>query len=290
MKKTFRKVSNRIHKFFKFKKENTIAIEQDNLSINNIVSEFILNETNLDLTQIVLRRSSETNSLQREQRNEVDLDTLTNRNVNEDVTLFSRAQVKENPHICEALTDVDLSSKANSLLIPEVNIKSDTFESCDCPVCLEVMENTYKTTCDHIFCSKCIIKMFKNKSNIFCPLCRTKLLESNDITKILRPVYDIPENPDFSFISDGCERNSLLKAYNTITRMNMWSFLKNYDPNPELGFMFDENNEINNIKDQIDIDNDNFHSGISLALTMRHMNYISKHGFILYKESLGVYE
>jgi len=152
----------------------------------------------------------------------------------------------------------------------------------NCPVCLEKMDNIYSTICNHIFCSKCIIKMLKNKECINCPLCRSKL-KNNEITKIIKPIYDIPENPDFSFIVSMCDKNSLIKAYDSINKINKWLFLKNYEPNPELGFIFDENEEINYIKRKI-IDDNELHSGISLALTMRHMDFIAKNGFSEYKE------
>jgi hypothetical protein len=162
----------------------------------------------------------------------------------------------------------------------------DSYKNYTCPVCLDKMDIIYSTACDHIFCSKCIIKMFKNKEAICCPLCRTEL-QNDKVTKIMRPIYDIPENPDFSFIDSECDRNSLVKAYATINRLDKWKFLKNYEPNPELGFMFDGNEEINNIKMKI-IDDNQLHSGISLGLTMRHMSYIARYGFTEYKESLDI--
>ena len=145
------------------------------------------------------------------------------------------------------------------------------------------MGNTYKTECDHIFCSKCTIKIFQNRDIICCPLCRTKL--KNNITKIIRPIYDIPENPDFSFINNENEKLMLTNAYNTVTLMDKWLFLRNYEPDPRLGFIFDQNDEINIIQSQIMINYNDLHSGTTLGLTMRHMHHIAKYGFTEYKNA-----
>jgi len=178
----------------------------------------------------------------------------------------------------------DIPDSVNDISEPLNDINSDENNYLECPICLEKMENTYKTTCNHIFCSKCTNKMFQNKSNICCPLCRTKL-ENNNVTKIIRPIYDIPENPDFTFISNENEKLMLINAYNTITNMDKWNYLRNYEADPLLGFMFNQNDEINIIKGQINLDYNDLHSGVSLALTMRNMYIIAKYGFTEYRES-----
>ena len=72
------------------------------------------------------------------------------------------------------------------------------------------------------------------------------------------------------------EQKMFLCAYNTITRMEKWDFLKNYEP-PELsGFMFDRNATVNEIMSQIAEDYNYGHSGSSMAFTMRKMQEIAK--------------
>jgi hypothetical protein len=191
--------------------------------------------------------------------------------------------------ILEPVNDIlepvnDILEPVNDIPEPVNDINSNENNYLECPICLEKMENIYKTTCNHIFCSKCTNKMFQNESNICCPLCRTKL-ENNNVTKIIRHIYDIPENPDFTFINNEREKSMLINAYNTITNMDKWLYLRNYEPDPLLGFMLDQNDEINIIKYQINVDYNELHSGVSLALTMRNMYIIAKYGFTEYREA-----
>jgi hypothetical protein len=70
------------------------------------------------------------------------------------------------------------------------------------------------------------------------------------------------------------EREMLTSAYNVITRMEMWDFLKRYKVDPNKGFMFDNNDVIGKIMSNIANDYDN-HSGCSMAYTMRVMEKIA---------------
>ena len=70
------------------------------------------------------------------------------------------------------------------------------------------------------------------------------------------------------------EREMLTSAYNVITRMEMWDFLKRYKVDPNKGFMFDNNDVIGRIMLNIANDYDN-HSGSSMAYTMRVMEKIA---------------
>jgi hypothetical protein len=75
---------------------------------------------------------------------------------------------------------------------------------------------------------------------------------------------------------DEQERKMFLSAYNTITQMEMWDFIKNYEPPETTGFMFDRNPTILSILDKI-AENYNYnHSGGSMAFTMRKMQEIAK--------------
>jgi hypothetical protein len=102
-------------------------------------------------------------------------------------------------------------------------------------------------------------------------------------------IYDIPSNPDFNFIEDERTKLMLSSAYNTISNMEMWQFLKKYELDITKGFIFNINNEINKIQSQININYDDLHSGCSLGFTMQHMNYIAKNGFDNYKLYISYY-
>mgnify|MGYP001433894682 CR=1 FL=1 len=75
---------------------------------------------------------------------------------------------------------------------------------------------------------------------------------------------------------DEQDRKMFLSAYNTITPMEMWDFIKNYEPPETTGFMFDRTPTLLSILDKI-AENYNYnHSGGSMAFTMRKMQEIAK--------------
>ena len=72
------------------------------------------------------------------------------------------------------------------------------------------------------------------------------------------------------------DRKMLTSAYDTITQMEMWDFIKNYEPPENCGFMFDKNPTVHNIMNKI-AENYNYnHSGSSIAFTMRKMQEMAK--------------
>jgi len=75
---------------------------------------------------------------------------------------------------------------------------------------------------------------------------------------------------------DEQEKKMLQSAYDVISNMEMWDFLKNYTPPEDTGFMFDNNSKINDIQEQIQIQYNYNHSGCSMAYTMRKMEEIAK--------------
>lgn len=94
---------------------------------------------------------------------------------------------------------------------------------------------------------------------------------------------DYPTNPSFDFIDCKGEREMLKNAYNTITKLNKWDFIRNYIPNEKKGFTFDNNSQIVEIMNVIN-DNYTLHSGCSLGCTMRVMHKISLYGYEKFKE------
>lgn len=71
------------------------------------------------------------------------------------------------------------------------------------------------------------------------------------------------------------ERDMFVSAYETITCLEAWEFLKEYNPPENTGFMFDTNPEVTRIKNEI-VNAYDSHSGSSLASTMRMMQQIAK--------------
>jgi len=88
--------------------------------------------------------------------------------------------------------------------------------------------------------------------------------------------------PDFSFVND-VYREMIINAYITINRIDAWEWLKNFEPNPEEGFMFSTDITAKKIMKQIAVDFDDHDIG-SLARTMRTLELIAKYGFKKFHE------
>ena len=101
-------------------------------------------------------------------------------------------------------------------------------------------------------------------------------------SELLEPV-DIPENPDFSFLSE-CEKNMIHSAYTTVSRLNKWDYMRRYEPSNQSGFVFDRDPIIDEISGAIESDYGG-HSGSSIGYTMRCIQYIAQNGFEKYKEN-----
>jgi hypothetical protein len=71
------------------------------------------------------------------------------------------------------------------------------------------------------------------------------------------------------------EKLMIISAYKTVSQMEETEFLKNYNPPLDKGFMWDDNNTVIKIMNKIH-DNNDCHSGASLAYTMRWLQYILK--------------
>jgi hypothetical protein len=73
------------------------------------------------------------------------------------------------------------------------------------------------------------------------------------------------------------EKEMYVSAYFTINYLDAWSIIRDYGDNIENNFMYASNEKIDYIKYSLNTNYDG-HSGSSLALTIRKMIYISKHG------------
>ena len=81
----------------------------------------------------------------------------------------------------------------------------------------------------------------------------------------------------FEFVTDEHTRRMFVSAYHTITRLEKWSYLREYVVDPEKGFMMSREPSIVSLI--IEIDNDyGGHSGGSMSVTLRHMQFLAKYG------------
>tara|TARA_B110000908_G_scaffold172059_1_gene237355 strand:- start:1573 stop:1875 length:303 start_codon:yes stop_codon:yes gene_type:complete len=79
----------------------------------------------------------------------------------------------------------------------------------------------------------------------------------------------------------GCDfRNELLDMAQTITRLELWEWMKNYTPLENKGFMFMSESEKDMISNGL---KSNQHSGATFAHCMRCMEFIAKEGFDKFK-------
>lgn len=91
---------------------------------------------------------------------------------------------------------------------------------------------------------------------------------------------------DFSFISDEFTRNIISNGYSAVNQLELWSWLKTYEPEEGRGFMWSNHPNISNIGNKMEsLPNPPGHSGSSFAFTMRHLQYIAKNGIDSYKTS-----
>ena len=85
---------------------------------------------------------------------------------------------------------------------------------------------------------------------------------------------------NFSFISDALTREALTNTYNAVDKLNMWSFLKTFEPPSDKGYMFSSSPELYLIS--AECENTYGHSGASWGFSMRHIEYIAKNGWSQY--------
>jgi hypothetical protein len=89
---------------------------------------------------------------------------------------------------------------------------------------------------------------------------------------------------DFSFIRDPHTRHMVSNGYTAVNQLELWKWMKEYIPENDKGFMFSDHPYINRIMAKMEsLPNPPGHSGSSFAVTMRHLEYIAKHGLDEYK-------
>lgn len=76
-----------------------------------------------------------------------------------------------------------------------------------CPICYDHIEQVTLTKCSHIFCSDCISEYSKGKTEIECPMCRTKLNTSKDIGYSIESEPNDPDSEGESNIASDYEEH-----------------------------------------------------------------------------------
>ncbi len=90
--------------------------------------------------------------------------------------------------------------------------------------------------------------------------------------------------PDFSFTKFPSDAEMLSSAYSVITNLEKWDFLRNYIVEPGNGFCLDRNPIVMEIMDEI-CEKHPVHSGSTMGITMRSMEYIAKHGLCNFRRT-----
>lgn len=86
----------------------------------------------------------------------------------------------------------------------------------------------------------------------------------------------------FLYITDKHSREMLVNAWNAITEVDMWNYMRNKC----YSYMLSNDREIDIIYNKMEELGYNGHSGCSFAWTMRQMQYIAQHGEEKYAEEI----
>jgi len=90
---------------------------------------------------------------------------------------------------------------------------------------------------------------------------------------------------DFSFINDSMTRNNMENGHAAVSQLELWSWLKTFEPSENTGFMFSSHPNVTQIGNKMhSLPDSPGHSGCSFAFTMRHLQYIAKNGMEKYKQ------
>jgi len=84
-----------------------------------------------------------------------------------------------------------------------------------------------------------------------------------------------PKPGDFSFLTNVSDRIAYDELYRAVTKADAWSWLKE-DPGSG-GFMFNTSNNMERIYKNMD--DNHCHSGSSLAICLRQMQFIARNGW-----------
>jgi len=158
----------------------------------------------------------------------------------------------------------------------------------ECAICLTpyTHQQKYVTPCHHEFCIACVQRMVHTRPchpthPCTCPLCRQQFLyytpNPPSRTKLPFDLANYPPDIELDLVNDPMTRRMLEDAYRTITQEQKWQILYNYDPQQHQSFMMTRDFGILEIMMSIN-ENHPYHSGFSVALTMRNMHTIAHYG------------
>ena len=82
-------------------------------------------------------------------------------------------------------------------------------------------------------------------------------------------------------IKDEWSRKMIQDGIKTLNRLEAWYLLRNFIPEEKQGFIFNRDEKIKNIMSEIEKDYGG-HSGSSMAITCRHLEFIAKNGIHQY--------
>lgn len=89
---------------------------------------------------------------------------------------------------------------------------------------------------------------------------------------------------EFLYIKDNNTREILVNAWNSITQLDLWNYMKQV----QYSYMLSDDKEISAIFSKIEELGYNGHSGCSFVWTMRQMQYIAQHGEEKYAKQIIV--
>lgn len=87
----------------------------------------------------------------------------------------------------------------------------------------------------------------------------------------------------FLYVHDENSREMLVNAWNAITEVDMWNYMRN----DCYSYMLSNDKQISIISDKMEELGYNGHSGCSFGWTMRQMQYIAQHGEEKYAEEIS---
>ena len=92
---------------------------------------------------------------------------------------------------------------------------------------------------------------------------------------------------DFTFIPDAHTRGMISNGYFAVSQLELWDWMKNFNPKSDEGFMFTKHPNAYRIIEKMEsLSNPPGHSGSSFAITMRHLEYIAKNGIDKYRTDI----
>jgi hypothetical protein len=83
----------------------------------------------------------------------------------------------------------------------------------------------------------------------------------------------------FDYMEDKYSKQMCQTAFNAIVNADGWEYLKSYSPNPERGYMFDSDPQMNKLMSAV-ADADPGHSGCSMGWTMRQLQEVALSGYV----------